>query len=192
MSCFCHFGNPSAFGGKGFGGGVSGEGKKGSARAVFSLSLSELPGLRNGKPGESQAGPWLPRDRAPDGAWAAQGRSVAAGVRAGPGAGLGHRLWPWPAWCTCGEPPVHGLHFRGQGDWKGRSQGRCGEKAPGTWPLRRGERGAGRPVRPRETWEGSALSKCSHPLRPSSGNRNPQQEGSPNFQRPEPSWFDPS
>lgn len=32
------------------------------------------------------------------------------------------------------EPPVQGLHFRGQGDWKGRSQGHCGEKAPGTWP----------------------------------------------------------
>lgn len=52
-----------------------------------------------------------------------------------PGAGLGGRLWRRQAHQKCREPPVQGLHLKGQGDWKGRSQGHCGEKAPGTWPL---------------------------------------------------------
>lgn len=77
---------------------------------------------------------------------------MAAGVRAGPGAGLGDRLWWWLAHWEFREPPVQGLYFRGQGDWKGKSQGHCGEKAPGTWPLWRGEREEqGRRVRHRET-----------------------------------------
>lgn len=129
------FWEPGRLLGKRLCGAVSVEGKKGSARTTVSLPLSILPGPRSREAWGVTTSPLAPSGSSTWWDLAAQGMSVAARVGAGPGAGLGDRLWLWLAPCKCQEPPVHGLHFRGQGDWKGRSQGHCGEMAPGTWPL---------------------------------------------------------
>lgn len=124
---------PSAFSGKGFWGWGCECGRKeviGQDHFQTSPSLKSQE-LKPGRGEESQPAPWLLQDRTSAGAWLLRAWVVVAGL----GAGLGDRLWWWLAQCKCREPPVHRLHFRGQGDWEVRSQGHCGEKAPGTWPL---------------------------------------------------------